>query len=376
MTAVVLLLLALASLPALLALGNVRRYRRAVPLGTDVPPPVSVLVPARNEADRIAATVQSVLASRSIELELLVLDDASDDDTAAVARAVADGDARLTVVRGDGVVPGWNGKQMACSRLAAAARHSHLLFLDADVVVSPDAIARLVRELERRNVDLLSGVPQQRTGTWLEHAVVPLIHFVLLGFLPLERMRRSGSPAYAAGCGQLMLVRSAAYERAGGHAAIRSSRHDGLKLPRAFRAAGLRTDLVDATDLASCRMYEGARAVWRGFAKNADEGMATPASIVPWTILLLGGQVAPWMALVAVLAGVVSVPLLPLLLASLAGPLTRAWMAVRYQQHPLGVLLHPVGVATLVAIQWWALANAARGRTVPWRGRLGAGVTP
>src|SRR3546814_3618215 len=79
-------------------------------------------------------------------------------------------------------------------------------------------------------------------------------------------------------CGQLIAVRRAAYERAGGHAAIRSSLHDGLTLPRAFRRCGLRTDLFDATEIASCRMYEGARAVWAGLSKNATEGMSTPRS--------------------------------------------------------------------------------------------------
>lgn len=369
-------MLAVALLPAVLALGNARHYARARPRAAgDRPAPVSVLVPARNEQERIAATVRSVLRSEGVELELLVLDDASEDDTAGAAAAAAAGDARLRILRGEGPASGWNGKQFACSRLAAKARHSHLLFLDADVQVQPDAIARLVHELERREVDLLSGVPRQRTGTWLEHAVVPLIHFVLLGFLPMARMRRSGSPAYAAGCGQLMLARRQAYEQAGGHAAIRASRHDGLTLPRAFRASGRRTDLVDATDLAECRMYEGAVSVWRGFGKNAVEGMATPAAILPWTLLLLGGQVAPWVALAAIDAGALSMPALPVALAALSGTVTRTWMARRYGHQGLGVLLHPLGVVVLVAIQWWALANRALGRQVAWRGRLDAGVT-
>ena len=96
-------------------------------------------------------------------------------------------------------------------------------------------------------------------------------------------MRRSRHPAYGAGCGQLFLARREAYETAGGHAAIRATLHDGVKLPRAFRAAGLRTDLFDATDVASCRMYRNAGEVWRGLAKNATEGLAAPGKIVPAT---------------------------------------------------------------------------------------------
>ncbi len=116
---------------------------------------------------------------------------------------------------------------------------------------------------------------------FLERLVIPLIHFVLLGFLPLARMRASRSPAYAAGCGQLFLARREAYEKMGGHAVIRTSLHDGLTLPAAFRRAGLATDLFDATDVASCRMYHGAGELWRGLAKNATEGIAHPARIGP-----------------------------------------------------------------------------------------------
>ncbi len=140
----------------------------------------------------------------------------------------------------------------------------------------------------------------QETGTLVEKLVIPLIHFVLLGFLPLARMRRSRHPAYAAGCGQFFLARRSAYEAAGGHTAIQGSLHDGITLPRAFRAAGFRTDLCDMTEIATCRMYQSARDVWLGLAKNATEGLASPGMIVPATAFLLGGQVLPFALLAAV----------------------------------------------------------------------------
>ena len=86
---------------------------------------------------------------------------------------------------------------------------------------------------------------------------------------------------------------ASAYDRSGGHAAIRATLHDGIKLPRAFRAPGFKTDLFDATDLAACRMYRTAGEVWLGLAKNAGEALAAPAMIVPMTPILLGGQVLP-----------------------------------------------------------------------------------
>ena len=121
-------------------------------------------------------------------------------------------------------------------------------------------------------MDLVSGIPRQETETLMEKMVIPLIHFILLGFLPLGGLRRSRNPAYAAGCGQLLMARRTGYEAAGGHAAIAASLHDGITLPRAFRTAGLRTDLCDLTEVATCRMYRNAAQVWSCWRVNATRG--------------------------------------------------------------------------------------------------------
>jgi hypothetical protein len=268
------------------------------------------------------------------------------------------------------VPAGWNGKQHACAELARAARHDLLVFVDADVRLHPDALALLARERERRGAELLSGVPRQSTETFLERLLIPLIHFVLLGYLPIAGMRWSSRPAFAAGCGQLFVTRRAAYERAGGHRAIRASRHDGLELPRAYRRAGLHTDLCDVTELATCRMYRGATEVWQGLAKNATEGMATPGGIGPWTLLLAGGHVLPAVVVVgAALAGARLEGLALAAAALAAGYATRVALAWRFRQSWLGVLLHPLAVAILLVIQWHALVREAAGRPFAWKGR-------
>src|SRR4051794_23185480 len=288
---------ALAGLPALLFVKNLRAYRppqKPEPEASSGPgPSVSVLIPARDEERAIEAAVASALASRGVSLEVIVLDDHSRDATAAIVAGLSAVDARVRLIEGPPLPPGWCGKQHACAMLARSARAPLLVFLDADVRLEPDGLARLVAFLDRSGADLVSGIPRQVTRTLAERLLIPLIHFVLLGFLPLDRARRRQATGYAAGCGQLFLARRAAYEAMGGHATIRTTLHDGINLPRAFRASGLRTDLCDATDVASCRMYQGARQVWNGLAKNAVEALASPALIGPATVLLLLGQVLP-----------------------------------------------------------------------------------
>jgi hypothetical protein len=379
--------LVLAAVPALLFVANLRLYRRAP--SPDEPPGVSrrageeqrgqapplrsgeatsVLIPARNEESAIAAAVESALASRDVTLEVVVLDDHSDDRTAAVVEAIARRDPRVRLEKAPPLPPGWCGKQHACYVLSTHARYPLLAFLDADVRLAPDGLARLAAFLRESGADLVSGVPHQRTGSLLEHLLIPLIHFVLLGFLPIARMRRSTHPAYAAGCGQLFLARRDAYEAAGGHAMIRSTLHDGIKLPRLFRSHGKMTDLCDATDLAQCRMYHGAAQTWRGLAKNATEGLASAAMIGPMTLILLGGQVLPF----ALLTCVTWLSPIAIALASVAAFLAylpRLLGVARFRQPAVGALLHPVGVTLLVAVQWYAFCRKLVGAPSSWRGR-------
>jgi glycosyltransferase involved in cell wall biosynthesis len=371
--------LVLALVPAIVFAGNFRAFdrlpRRA---GLDgQPAPVSVLIPARNEAASIARCVKSVLSNRGIAFELIVLDDHSTDQTAAIVSGLAESDDRLRLIAAPPLPPRWCGKQHACQVLAENARYDTLMWIDADVRLEADAILLMAEELRRNTASLISGFPYEITGSWLEALLIPLIHFILLGFLPLGRMRRDRSPALGAGCGQLFMARRKDYLDAGGHASIRASLHDGIALPRAFRRAGKGTDLFDASDIARCRMYDSAEAVWNGLLKNASEGIATNRGIVPWTILLLGGQVLP-VILAVYLVGFGRRYGLAILLAgaaALCGIAIRIVAARRYQAQSSGpakylsAIAHPVGVLIFFMIQWHSVLRRLIGRRAMWKGR-------
>jgi len=370
----VVLILALASLilgllPALLVTRNLTLYQ-VPPLPGGALPAVSVLIPARNEETAIGPAIEAVRASRGIDWELIILDDQSTDGTASIIDGWSSRDQRIRRLVGQGLPEGWCGKQFACWQLAREARHEVIAFLDADVRLEPDGLARMVGFLTSSGSALVSGVPRQITQGFWEKALIPQILFILLGFLPLARMRQSRSPAFAAGCGQFFVAKKKEYFQAGGHDAIRMTLHDGLKLPAAFRKAGLATDLCDATPLASCRMYTSPREVMLGLMKNATEGLARPGLLEFATILLLGGQVLPfvWLGvglalgwhLVSVVAGVsIFVLYWPRFLAM-----------GRFAQDGISVLIHPLGIATLVCLQWLARWRQWRGQPSTWRGRV------
>lgn len=363
--------LASAVIPALMFLGNRKLFQPPpeVPLTGRRREQVSVLIPARDEAAGIGDCVRAALRSQDVQLEVVVLDDHSSDATAEIVRSIANDDPRVRLLTGQLLPADWNGKQFACYQLAQAAKYNRLVFIDADVQLSSDALRRLIAYQNTHDVALLSAFPHQLTVTWLEKWLIPLMHFILLGFLPIARMRQSRQRAYAAGCGQLFVTRRADYQQAGTHAAIRASRHDGLKLPAAYRDAGLSTDVVDGTPLAACRMYRSAGEVLRGLLKNASEGIASPQLIVPFTSILLGGALLPWCALAAAVtlgdppAGAVAV------VALVVAHLPRALAARQFQQSWQGVLFHTPAVVLFIALQWIAFLNRLTGRSVAWRGR-------
>lgn len=363
-----------ALVPALLFRANLGAYAPppCPPAGQEFPP-VSVLIPARNEENAIGDAVRAVLRNQGIELEVVVLDDHSADRTAAIVEQLVATDERVRLVPTPELPAGWCGKQHACWVLAREACHPLLLFIDADVRLAPDALARMTAFLSASGADLASGIPHQATVGLLEKLLIPLIHFILLGFLPIRWMRRSRQPSFAAGCGQLFIARAQAYQRCGGHSVIRATLHDGLKLPRAFRVADLKTDLFDATDLATCRMYRTAGEVWFGLAKNAAEALAAPAMIGPMTAVLLGGQVLP---VILLLLGLRSWPepwpkwqITLALVATIAAYYPRMAAVWRYRQSLLGAILHPLGILILLAIQWFAFLCNALGRPSTWKGR-------
>jgi hypothetical protein len=332
------------------------------------PPTVSVLIPARNEEAGLGTTLQRVLACREMSLEVIVLDDHSTDGTAELVRGVAASDARVRLVSGESLPSGWCGKQFACYQLAGRARADQMLFMDADVHLTPDALSRMLRLYRQLDKPLISGFPRQKTGSFGEALLIPLMHLVLLTYLPFLLMRRTLRPSASAGCGQLFLADRETYWQVGGHRAIAGSLHDGVTLPRAYRQQGFATDVFDASEIAECRMYRDWGTTWQGLMKNAHEGIANARLIVPFTVLLLGGYVAPtvWFVLQYLAFGGVSA------LTGIAFGLSflpRILMAWRFDRRWSVVPLFPLAVILFLALQWVAFARHASGKQTAWRGR-------
>ncbi|MEV6493950.1 glycosyltransferase family 2 protein, partial [Actinoplanes sp. NPDC051633] len=255
---------------------------RRPPRGATTPKRVAVLLPLRDEAGRVTPCLEALLAQRGVpELEIVVLDDGSTDGTADVVRSVAGDKVRL--LTGAAPPPGWLGKPHACAQLAAAAPDAEVLvFVDADVVLSPDAIAGGV--VAAQGFALLSPYPRI---TGAGRLVQPLLQWSWLTFLPLRAMERSARPSLAAAGGQWLVADRAGYDRAGGHAAVRGEVLEDIALARAVKRSGGRIALADGSRLATCRMYDSWPALVEGYSKSLWSSFGSPAGAAAVVVVLL-----------------------------------------------------------------------------------------
>jgi len=318
---------------------------------------ISVLIPARDEAAQLTVDPQSLVGQDAVS-EVLVLDDGSSDDTATLATA-----AGARVITGAPPPPGWLGKPHACAQLAAAADPASdvLVFLDADVRLSPGAIAAAVALLERTGLDMITPHPRQFAVTPAERLVQPLLQWSILTLLPLRLAERSPRPSLGAAIGQFVVVHRGAYERAGGHSSVKDAVLDDLALLKSIKRAGGRGALVDGTALAECRMYSSWRELQDGYAKSlwsafgSEAGAAAVAStlalayIVPPLAALRGSR----MGLAGYLAGV-------------AGRVVTA-RATGGRPWP-DAAAHPVSIGTFVWLTARSIVRHRRGE-LRWKGR-------
>ena len=342
---------------------NIRRMRR-LPLDPHpVSERVSVLVPARNEAHRIAPTIRSLLGQQRLDdLEIIVLDDGSQDGTADVVINVAAGDPRLRVTAGAPLPPRWLGKPYACHQLSHAASGSVLCFIDADVSLEPVAIAAAVRALRSSGLDAVSPYPRQLADGLGPRLVQPLIEWSWLTTLPLGVAERSPRPSLAAATGQFFVVDAQAYRRAGGHAAVATEVLDDVELMRSVKRTGGTGVAVDGSALATCRMYSSWDELYEGYTKSLWTAFGGPAGSIAVGAALGIAYVAP--------------PLAALLTGSRAGwvgygaAVAGRTLVARTTGQPVvpDVLAHPVSVAVLVGLLAESWRRRRRG-ALTWKGR-------
>lgn len=323
-------------------------------------PSVSIVVPARNEADRMPTLLASLAGQQHAADQVIVVDDESSDGTAAVARSFAG----VEVVAAPPLPDGWAGKPWACATGARSARGDLLVFLDADVDLAPTAIGAIVASWQQHG-GLLSVQPHHRIRRPVEALSLPfnVISMMGLGVGSVVPPRRQWGAA-----GPCLATDRRDYEAVGGHAAVADEVAEDLALAERYRAADLRVTCVGGHDAVRFRMYRDAAGILEGWSKN----LATGAGRTP---RLRSLAIAAWVAaLLAMALQLTSLPSTGAELRSwavvyLAGAVQIAWLGRQVGRFGPAALAWPLLLAVFVAVFARSVINTALFRHVRWSGR-------
>ncbi len=333
-------------------------------------PPMSILIPARNEAENIARCINSLLEQDYPVFEILVLDDHSSDETPAILNKIASTSPHLRVLSGQPLPDGWLGKNWACTQLAEQAQGELLLFTDADTAYQPQALRALANVLISEKADLLTGFPCQEMGSWSERLIVPFFSWAFYSFIPLFLAHRMKLPMLSSAVGQMLLFRRSAYQAIGGHITVREQIAEDLSLARQVKITGLRWRMTHIADLVCSHMYHGGQQAFQGFSKNYFA--AFDFRLLPYLFVFCWLAVMFWHPLVVLalfLSGMVPLAQ-PAALAACIGLSLALWV-IPYWRLGFGVhlaLLYPV---TLLAIERLAINSLWCSLTgqLSWKGR-------
>lgn len=245
---------------------NVVTFPTLRPLRRRPVPGVSLLVPVRDEADRLASTLPGLLGQTADEV--IFLDDGSTDASAQLLADAVAAQPSARVITGAELPAGWTGKTWACAQLADAATGDLLVFCDADVELAPEALDAVRVQMQRQRADVFSVFPRQRTGSFAEHLLVPLIDDVLLCLLPFPLLD-APAPSAATANGSLLALRRDAYDTLGGFRAVRREVVEDVAMARLTRRRGLKLGLALGGDLVQTRMYDG----WTDLVTGLSRGI-------------------------------------------------------------------------------------------------------
>ncbi|KAF0148924.1 MAG: Glycosyltransferase [Ignavibacteria bacterium] len=323
---------------------------------------ISILIPARNEEQNIASCLNHVCCQTHHNLEIIVLDDQSTDKTADIVGAFSQKDSRVKLIAGTSLPEGWLGKNWACHNLSLKATAEKLLFIDADVKLTEDAVTIALNIMRKEKANMLSVFPTQLIENLGTRLITPLMNWILLSFLPLRKVFTSPSQSFTAANGQFILINRNDYISIGGHEKVKAKVVEDMELARAIKQYGKKIITLVGDSTVDCKMYSNYADAYNGFSKNFFLGFNMNYVVFFFVLLLL--HVVFLLPFVLVFINAEFVLVILLVLAS------RVLIAlISKQKIVLEVILHPIQMIILLIVGINSLI-VTRKKKAEWKGRI------
>ena len=339
----------------------------------DKNPLVSVLIPARDEEKNIGRCLRSLVKQDYRNLEILVLDDNSSDDTGGVVNEWAKKDNRVRLITGKPLTRGWKGKSYACHQLSRQAKGKYLVFTDADTLHFPNSVSSALAALYKCKLDVLSIFPRQIMVTIHERMVVIFINLAVLALMPISLIRKVKSSKLCIANGQFILFKRKTYDSIGGHRNIRKDIVEDVAISKEVKKYGFKFMIFDGRKNIHCRMYDGLGEVTRGFSKFIFAAMN-------YSIIKLAAVII--LVLLLFLAPIIFLPFglylenWPLLVnVNLIAQISiifiiRVVMTFRFKSRIIDIILHPLSMFYIAVLSINSVYQARFGKGIYWKDRV------
>ncbi len=330
---------------------------------------VSILIPARNEAKVIEKCVRSLMAQDYKNIEVIIYNDQSTDDTGTILDRLVLEDPRIKVMHGNHLPTGWVGKCHGCHQMSVKAQGKWLLFGDSDITMTPDAVQRALATTDKHQVSFLSLFPRfDNYGFW-EKMTLPLFYFYLFSFMPMWAVNRTQNTNFVAANGSFILVERSLYDKVGGHEVVKDKILEDVLLARHVKGQGHSIIYGDGSSIYSAHMYDTLGQIWEGFSKNSF-------SFFKWNYLLAT-------AFITIGLTICVSPFLLVFLQMNQGSLffnielttvliyfgTMAIICAHIRQSILGVIFFPVSLFLSFSVIINSMYRVATGKGLTWKGR-------
>jgi len=334
-------------------------------------PLISILIPARNEEKNIRRCLNSLLRQDYPNIEILVLDDNSTDNTSGVVMKFAGEDKRIRLYHGKPLAKGWLGKSYACQQLSEYARGEYLIFVDADTLHFANSISSSVACLLRFDIDALSVFAKQIMVTIHERMMVPAGNFMIMSFLPLALIRRARSALFCTAIGQFMLFKKEVYKAIGGHESVKGEILEDVLISKQVKKCGYKFMIFDGRNNLYCRMYHSFREVVHGYTKVLFSAFDYSIPMISIAILGVAAiHLMPFIMLpIAILfnwpVAVTNMIIIQVILVMV----TKIMLAIRFRMKAVDVLLHPLSIIYLLSMAVNSVFQYRFNIGVYWKGR-------
>jgi len=336
-------------------------------------PLISVLIPCRNEQDNIGNCLDSFLQQTYSNIEIIVLDDDSDDDTGNILAQYMASFPNISVIQGKPLPEGWTGKNWACHQLYDASEGEVLLYCDADTTVDSTLTNDALGELIRCNLGFITILPQRDSTNLFDRCVWSFTRWVMASWVPLWLAYQTRVRIFAIGFGQFLMLRRTAYDEIGGYESLRGNSLDDFEIARRIQSSGTPWRVYNGIGRLMTASYQSTKDAVEGYGKSIFPALGSNVFVLLLSWLLLANLTwTPVIVLVMESINVITLSTDQLQLASFSvAAVLVSWAsaAVKLKISTPLTVLYPIAITSVL---YTSLASyiGIRYGTMMWKNRV------